>query len=238
MPHLPRQRLALAIAFSALSTAVLAEDDKITVYGQAGSVDSVIDQKQLNDYQASDLEDVFRQNSDISVGGGLGYAQKIYLRGIEDTNLNVTIDGATQSGYMFHHQGRVGIEPELLKRVEVQAGAGLASDGPGALGGSIRFETKDPEDLLREGEQAGAIVKLGYNSNGDAAKVSTTAFGRLGEKVSVLATFSQTDGDNYKDGNGDQVTHSGTDQRNLLVKAVANLDEQQTLRVSHERRLR
>jgi len=236
MPHLPRQRLTLAIACAALSSTALAEGEKITVYGQSINADSVINQQQLNDYQAADLEDVFRQNPDISVGGSFGVAQKIYLRGIEDTSLNVSIDGATQSGYLFHHQGRIGVEPELLKRVEVQAGAGLASDGPGALGGAIRFITKDPEDLLRDGEQAGALVKLGYHSNTEATKVSTTAFGKLSEQVSVLATLSRLDGDNIQDGNGDELTNTATDQRNVLLKAVAKLDEQQTLRISHERR--
>src|SRR5690606_36828255 len=115
----------------------------------------------------------------VSVGGSNKISQKIYVRGIEDTLLNVTIDGATQAGYLFHHQGRLAIEPDLLKQVEVSAGAGSATNGPGALGGAIRFVTKDPLDLLRPGEQIGALLKAGYVTNTKGYKASTNLFGRI-----------------------------------------------------------
>ncbi|WP_256359769.1 TonB-dependent receptor plug domain-containing protein [Stutzerimonas frequens] len=118
-----------------------------------------VEAEQLQHYQAADLQDVFESSPEVSVGGGPGVAQKLYLRGFEDTLLNISIDGASQPGQTFHHTGRIGIEPELLKRAEVQAGTGDATSGPGALGGSIRFVTKDPDDLLRPGERAGALLK-------------------------------------------------------------------------------
>jgi len=64
-----------------------------------------------------DLADLFRGVPSVSVGGGVGVAQKIYVRGLEDSLLNVTIDGAPQRGTLFHHIGRVTIEPELLETV-------------------------------------------------------------------------------------------------------------------------
>ena len=72
-----------------------------------------VDAEQLQHYQAADLQDVFESSPEVSVGGGPGVAQKLYLRGLEDTLLNVTIDGANQPGQTFHHTGRIGIEPEL-----------------------------------------------------------------------------------------------------------------------------
>jgi len=53
-----------------------------------------VDAEQLQHYQAADLQDVFESSPEVSVGGGPGVAQKLYLRGLEDTLLNVTIDGA------------------------------------------------------------------------------------------------------------------------------------------------
>lgn len=236
MHHLPRHPLAIAIACAVLTGTSQADtvNDTLTIYGS--SADREINQAQLEAYQASDLEDVFKHDPDVRVGGSFATAQKIYLRGIEDTNLNVTIDGAQQSGYLFHHQGRVGVEPELLKRVEVQAGAGLASDGPGALGGALRFVTKDPEDLLRDGEKAGALLKAAYHSNTKANKISASTFGRLGDRVSLLASFSHLDAKEIRDGEGDKLKNTETDQRNILLKAVTRFDDRQTLRISHERR--
>ncbi|WP_437418507.1 TonB-dependent receptor plug domain-containing protein [Stutzerimonas chloritidismutans] len=139
------------------------ELDGVEVTARHVQEDSV-EAEQLQHFQAADLQDVFESSPEVSVGGGPGVAQKLYLRGFEDTLLIIRIDGASQPGQTFHHTGRIGIEPELLKRAEVQAGTGDATSGPGALGGSIRFVTKDPDDLLREGEQVGALIKGGYFS--------------------------------------------------------------------------
>jgi len=238
MYHGSRRVLALAIAGV---TAVLAQPavaetlDKVQVTAQnSAGLDDLISSEQLQNLQANDLEDVFRQSPEVAVGGSLGVAQKIYVRGIEDTNLNVTIDGAVQSGYLFHHQGRVNIEPELLKQVEVQAGAGLATDGAGALGGAIRFTTKDPEDLLRDDERAGALVKLGYQSNSETFKTSGTVFGRVSDEVSLMASLTHQKGDEFEDGNGDVVPNTETDIDSGFVKLVANPTDNQRLSLSHE----
>jgi hemoglobin/transferrin/lactoferrin receptor protein len=192
--------------------------------------------EQLERFQASDLQDVFESNPEVSVGGGAGVAQKIYLRGMEDTLLNVTIDGANQPGQTFHHTGRIGIEPELLKRAEVQAGTGDATAGAGALGGSVRFVTKDPSDLLRDGERVGALLKSGYFSNGEGYKTSATVFGRFDPNWSALAMASYQDQNDYEDGRNDDVLGTGSRQKLGYAKLVGQLTEAQTLRLSYERR--
>ena len=226
--------LAISAIVMAQSGALHAGEKKMTVTGQSLTAESVIDQESLEKYQAADLEDIFKNNPDVSVGGGFSTAQKIYVRGIEDTNLNVSIDGATQAGYLFHHQGRIGVEPELLKRVEVRAGAGLATDGPGALGGAIRFTTKDPEDLLREGEQFGGLAKLGYSSNSKGLKLNTSLFGRLSDDVSVLASVTRQDSKEIVDGNGDKLNNTSSQIDSGLFKVVGHLSDDQTVRLSHD----
>lgn len=228
--------VAIAVASAGLVAPVAAETlDKVQVTAQDSTgIGTLVSREQLQLTQASDLEDVFRSNPDISVGGGLGVAQKIYLRGIEDTNLNVTIDGAVQSGYVFHHQGRVGIEPELLKQVEVKAGAGLATDGAGALGGAIRFTTVDPEDLLRDGERGGALLKMSYQDNSETVRASGTVFGKASDQLSALASVTRQDGNSYEDGNGTEVPNTETDIDSGFVKLVATPADNQRLALSHE----
>ncbi|WP_025673073.1 TonB-dependent receptor plug domain-containing protein [Salinivibrio socompensis] len=107
--------------------------DTVTVTADSLSGNIAVTDEQLEARQAQDLEDIFRDTVSMNVGGGVGAGQKVYLRGIEDTNLNITVDGAAQGGYLFHHQGRLNIEPELLKRVGVESGPASADNGPGAL---------------------------------------------------------------------------------------------------------
>ena len=145
----------LVPAWSAMANE--AEIEKIYVHGQRISAERLLlTEEDWQKRQARDLEDLFADQSAVAVGGALGVAQKLYLHGLEDLLLNVSIDGAVQSGSMFHHIGRLTLEPELLRQVEVQAGPGDATQGAGALGGSIDFITKDASDLLLPGERFAA----------------------------------------------------------------------------------
>ncbi len=244
MQHCPCPRAVLGtLSFAALLTAVpcLAQpSEPLELSGTEVTArhvqDDSVETEQLQHYQAADLQDVFESSPEVSVGGGPGVAQKLYLRGFEDTLLNITIDGASQPGQTFHHTGRIGIEPELLKRAEVRAGTGDATSGPGALGGSIRFVTKDPEDLLREGERAGALVKGGYFSNAEGFKSSTSLFGRLNDDWSALAVATYQDQNDYQDGKGRDVLGTGARQQLGFAKLVGRLSDEQTLRLSYEKR--
>ncbi|PAU88394.1 TonB-dependent receptor [Pseudomonas sp. WN033] len=195
-----------------------------------------VEAQTLARYQASDLEDVFSSDVEVNVGGGHSAAQKLYLRGVEDTLLNISIDGAQQAGQVFHHTGRISIEPELLKRADIQSGTGDATAGPGALGGSIRFVTKDPEDLLRPGQQMGALVKGTYYSNAEGYKVNTSLYGRFNQDWSGMLVATYQDQNDYDDGNGDRVLGTGARQQLGFAKLVGQLTPDQTLRLSYDRR--
>lgn len=192
--------------------------------------------EQIEKIQANDLQDLFSQSPEVTIGGGPGFAQKLYIRGVEDQLLNITIDGAQQATRQFHHAGRISIEPELLKRVEVNAGAGNALSGPGALGGSVKFTTKDPEDMLKPGDQFGGLVKGMFSSNTDSFKTNTSLFGRLTDDWSAMVSYTQADVDNYEDGNGDEMLGTEADQEYLFAKVVGHLTDSQTLRLSFEKR--
>lgn len=237
----PRSKpLCLAIATLMASPLALAQGEtesltpiEVTAERNVDS-DAVVTEERIEKFQASDLEDVFASQPEVAVGGSVGIAQKVYVRGVEDPLLNVTIDGATQAGALFHHTGRLAVEPELLKQVEVEAGAGRATSGAGALGGAIRFVTKDPEDLLRPGEEVGALVKLGSFSNTDGYRASTTLFGRLSDRWSTMVSVNQSDHERFEDGDGNEIP--GTDSRQQLgfAKIVGRLSGDQTLKLSHE----
>ena len=185
--------------------------------------------------QASSLQDLFSHEPSITVGGGLPVAQKVYVRGLEDTLLNVTIDGATQAGYIYHHQGRINVEPELIKEIIVKAGAGNATDGAGALGGAIHIKLKDAKDFVRDGQRVGALVKTAYHSNNDMWKKHISVYGMLTEDFGVLASFTANDSsDNYEDGNGDEVKYSKIDQQDVRIKLSGDIADGHYLSLSYE----
>ncbi len=210
--------------------------DMVTVVGQAtAGLDTVVTRSELDDIQANDLDDVFLENPSVSVGGAVSSGQKIYIRNIGEDMLNITVDGAEQANAVFHHSGRVSIEPELLQQVEVEAGAGSAAAGPGALGGAVRFTTKDPADLLRAEENSGAIVKGGYNENGAAYKTSVTVYGRdQTHRYSGMASAVLSESDNLEDGRGDDILGSEEQGKVGFLKGVVQLNDEQSVSVSYE----
>ena len=207
--------------------------EKIVVVG--ATTNSEITPEQLDNYQANDLEDIFRATPSITVGGSLGIVQKVFVRGLEDSMMNITVDGAPQTSTLFHHVGRVSIEPELLRSVEVQAGAGEATAGSGAVGGAIRFKTKTANDLLNADEQFGGLAKASIFSN-DGNKQSVALYGRVTDSVNVLASYVNVSRDNMEDGEGDLIPGTGSDQTLGFVKVDAEISDSQFITVSYETR--
>jgi hemoglobin/transferrin/lactoferrin receptor protein len=237
-----RSIISIAVASALLSNVVIAEENKdvdtTTVIGESTSLlDVTIDQDTLEKSQANDLRDIFKNEVSVSVGGSSTVSQKIYVRDLESNMLNVSIDGAKQSASIFHHQGSISIEPELLKKVEVQAGAGSALTGPGALGGSLNFTTKDPGDLLDSNERFGALIKGSYSNNANAYKTSVSLYGELTDNWSAMGTIVQTESDNYQDGDGNEVEYTDYKQQNGLIKVVGNFKNNQRLSVSFDDRI-
>nr|WP_283644815.1 TonB-dependent receptor [Alteromonas macleodii] len=239
------KKLVLASAVCALSSPVVFAQslesqneetksiERVAVVGAATNLS--ITAEDIEQFQANDLADVFRESPSVSVGGSVGVAQKIFIRGLEDAYLNVTVDGAQQTSTLFHHIGRVTLDPDLLKQIDVQAGAGEATSGPGAIGGSIRFKTKDAQDLLRGDEQFGGRVKASYFSN-EGTRYSGSLYGKLSDSWGLLGYYSTVDRDNFEDGDGNEVLGTAADQDLMFLKASGYIADNQYLSISAEQR--
>jgi hemoglobin/transferrin/lactoferrin receptor protein len=237
--------LAAAVALAITSPLVFADQsievqdaenkeiETIVVVGE--TTNTVITPTELDKYQANDLADIFRLVPSVSVGGSLGLVQKIYIRGMEDTLLNVTVDGAPQTGTLFHHIGRVSIEPELLQEVEVQSGAGEATSGSGAIGGAIRFKTKSVDDLLADDEKFGGLLKASYFSN-NGYKVSGTFYGTLNDDWGLLGSYTHVDRENMEDGDGNELYGTAAEQSLAFFKLNGQLTDNQKITLSYESR--
>ena len=127
--------------------------------------------------QADHLSDLLRDLPGVDVGGSHSINNRIIVRGLKDEDLDISIDGAKiQNVNMFHHIGNLLINPDILKKVDLEVGTNSVVNG--SLGGSVAFETKDGEDLLEKGENFGARFSTTYNSN-DSLSGSITAYGKV-----------------------------------------------------------
>lgn len=192
--------------------------DSIKVEDDSDGKSSSVSGKYIEEKDARNLGETFQNNPEVVVGGQQRAAQKVYVRGLEDTNLNVTVDGARQAGYLFHHQTRLNIDPELLKQVDVEAGTGDALAGPGALGGSLRFVTKDAEDLLLPGEKWGSLLRARYHSNANERGGTVAVFGKPSENVSALGYITLTEAGNSTSGGGASIPYTAGKPRAGLAK--------------------
>ena len=235
-------QLTLAVIVALTSGSVFADDDEqekqslemIVVVGEA--TNSLVSSNELEEYQANDLSDIFRMTPSVSVGGGASnIAQKIYVRGLQDNQINITVDGAPQAASLFNHIGRVAIDPNLLKEIEVQAGAGEATSGAGAIGGAIRFRTKDVDDLLASEDSFGGNVKVSGFSN-DGVQANASLYGRINDNWGAMVYYSATERDNAEDGDGKELVGTATDQSLAFIKVSGYLTDNQSLSLSYEKR--
>ncbi len=202
-----------------------------------------ITSEDISSTQAGNLSSLFLQQSSVHVGGGANMGQKIYMRGLEDRLLRVSIDGAAQNGNAFHHQGNVLIDPNMIKSIKLAKGVANVSAGPGALAGSMKITTKDASDFLAPNQKFGFKVGSGFFSN-FGVRENLAFFGSDHKYFDVLADYDFLDTFYYRDGAhafshlfhpmpSDKVLGSNSMQNNLLLKANLFLPKKQKLTLNY-----
>ena len=177
--------------------------------------------------QADHLSDLLRDLPGVDVGGTHSINNRLNIRSFQDEDLDISIDGVKiQNVNMFHHIGNLLINPDILKRVEIEVGANSVVNG--GLGGSVNFETKDGEDLLDKGQEYGARVQANYSSN-SSKSASVAAYGKAGDNGDFMIYHNQVQRDEWKDGNGDETIGSKGDVANTLVKYGHKLSDTQKI---------
>ncbi|MEP5758182.1 MAG: TonB-dependent receptor plug domain-containing protein, partial [Litoreibacter sp.] len=171
----------------------------------------------------ADLSELFVAEPTIAVGSSIPTSQKVYVNGIEENNLAISIDGARQNNKIFHHNTTTLIDPALLKAARVDPGVAPADAGPGALAGALAYETKDVADLLEEGDNFGGTFKTEYDSNGDIFSNSLSLYGKEGG-FEYLLFGKYASGNLRSDGDGDDIIGSGTDLLSGLGKVAYESD--------------
>ncbi|RMC35481.1 TonB-dependent receptor plug domain-containing protein [Paracoccus alkanivorans] len=223
MPKITRATLVLSTAMvPGLALAQPITLEPIVLYARDAYVTGQIevDEEDLKAAETGGLADLFRSEPGVIVDGGIALTERVYVNGIDQEQMAVTIDGALQNNRMWHHTGTNLIDPGLLKAARVDAGVAPADAGPDALGGSIEYETKSALDLLEDGRNFGGKLTTGFESNGDTATGALTLYGRQGP-VDALIYAKRATGDDYEGGDGETVKYTGADLDSYMVKLGA-----------------
>ena len=182
--------------------------------------------------QADHLSDLLRDLPGVDVGGTHSINNRINIRGLQDENLDITLDGAkVQNANMFHHIGNLLINPDILKKADIQVGTNSVVNG--SLGGSVAFETKDGKDMLDAGKDFGARISSTYNSN-DSIGGSITGYGKVSQNTDFLVYHNYLNKNDWKDGAGLETFGSDGEVQNTLVKLGHNLSDTQRVSISYD----
>ncbi|OKP02958.1 TonB-dependent hemoglobin/transferrin/lactoferrin family receptor [Xenorhabdus eapokensis] len=184
----------------------------------AGS--SVLKKEDIDRTQADNIAQLLDQLPGVLMSGSPrpgGQTLNIWGMGDQE-DIKITLDDAPK-GFEKYRQGSVFIEPELIKRVEVDKGPHNLLNGNGGFGGSVKLVTKDANDLLRPDEDWGAFVKQSYHTNDRQWINSGAIYGRDPNGFADgLLYVSKRDGHNVKRPDGTRFEFSQNNQTSYLLK--------------------
>ena len=165
-----------------LGTITLGESKRAVQTQTATSV-TVIDEEEIRDRQGGTVAELIDSVPGVAlVNGDTAQGSGISIRGFgtkesfgNDQKIVIQIDGATRGSEELYRIGtQLFTDPFLFKEVEVIRGTvGSFEYGSGAVGGVVRLETIDPEDLT--GGETGFALRqtLEFQSNGEGLTHST-----------------------------------------------------------------
>lgn len=220
--------------------------EDVQVWGTEVKASSVqLEGETMTIKQADHVSDLLRTIPGVDVGGAHSLNQRITIRSMDDKDLQISIDGATQNNYMYHHMGNLQIHADILKSVDIDIGTNSVLNG--GLGGSVRFETKSASELLQPGKTVGGRLQATYGNN-SGTNLALTGFGKLADSFDVLAYYNAVDRDNYevgggkiKDFDGNEIAGTDGEVRGLegelsdaLLKFGWDADENQRLEIGFE----
>ena len=185
--------------------------------------------------QVNDIKGALNQIAGVSVSNGVRYSQKTYIRGVEEHAANITIDGVRQDGQMFHHAGNQFLDTSMLKAVSVELGATSVLSGYGANTGAIKYETKDPSDLLSENQRFGGSVGVSADDATEFRQVNVSAYGKVSDKFSLLGMFTKNDNGDIESPDADPIVNKHSELKSSLVKAVYDIDAHQQIKLNLQR---
>lgn len=198
-----------AVTSSATRTPRIAGDTPVAV--------SVVEREEIEQRQGQSIDDLLKDMTGVDVGGvPRNSAKQVSVRGLGDERVVLRLDGV-RNNFSSGHRGRMFVDSDLLKQVDVVRGPSSVLYGSGALGGAINLRTIDAEDILKPGASVGGRAKIGYQTNNSSRLESLTGAVRA-DDAQLVGNVSRRSNGNYEDAKSTEIPWSGDEIWSGLLK--------------------
>ncbi|SNX28139.1 hemoglobin/transferrin/lactoferrin receptor protein [Polynucleobacter meluiroseus] len=187
----------------------------------APNVVTVTTAEDIQELGARNVSDVFKNSVDVTVPqqtarfslavGSQGRAaeESINIRGLQGNNVLLLVDGiripnAFSFGALSTGRGNF-LDVDGYRKIEVVRGPSSTQYGSDGLAGIVNFQTFNPTDFIKTGEDKGGFAKTAYSS---VDKSSNTTFGYAGknDQVQGLILGNVSAGHQYQNQGSDYST--------------------------------
>ncbi|MBR0681890.1 TonB-dependent hemoglobin/transferrin/lactoferrin family receptor [Roseomonas eburnea] len=189
------------------------------VSGDGAAPVSVIRREEILERDSRSVSELIRDVPGVEISGvPRTTAMQPMIRGLGDDRIVFRIDGA-RNNFNAGHRGRIFVDPELLRQVDVLRGPGSTLYGSGAIGGVISMRTIEPDDLIRPGSElpVGGFLRGGYQSQGGMWRGTAAAAARAGD-FAALGAISGFNNAYVTDGAGNTIPYTGDQVANGLAR--------------------
>ncbi|MBS7532629.1 TonB-dependent receptor [Ancylobacter sonchi] len=158
----------------------------------------------------------------------------INIRGFQGFGrVNMMIDGVRQNFRFVGHEasGFAYVDEQLLAGVDIARGAVSTAGGAGALAGAADMRTLGVDDIIKPGNNWGAISNLTWGSNGVGWKEMFAGAAKLNDRVSVAGAIANSGPTNYENGAGVMVPYTWQNLTSGLLKSDIKLTDDSTLKL-------
>jgi len=212
-----------------LGTIMLGES-KREVQTQTATPSTVVDEEEIRDRQAGTVAELIDSVPGVAlVNGDTKQGSGISIRGFgsnqtfgTDQKVLIQIDGATRGAEELYRIGtQLFTDPFLYEEVEVIRGTvGSFEFGSGVVGGVVRLDTIDPEDVT--GGETGVALRqtLEFQTNGNGLTTSTIGAWQPTEDFGLMFNYTERNLGFPEDGNGNIINplRQKIDDPSWLVK--------------------
>lgn len=177
---------------------------KVTALSSAIKMDvpgtvSVIDRQQMDRHLVLNIRDLVNYEPGVSAIGTAGRwgLDSFSIRGLDGNRVSIQTDGVTAANsFGFSttgmRAGRDYVDLDTIKSVEIVRGPASALDSSDALGGTVRYVTKDPADYLRDGNNYVSLKEQYSSADRGLSSSLTLAGGDRSNGIVIVATHRKS----------------------------------------------
>jgi len=178
---------------------------------------SVVGREEITERGSRSVSEAIRDVPGVEISGApRTTAMQPIIRGLGSDRVVIRLDGA-RNNFNAGHRGRIFVDPDFLRQIDVLRGPGSVLYGSGAIGGVIALRTIEPDDILPPGAEhpVGGFLRGGYQSQGGMWRGSGAGAVRIGDFAGLFAVAGFNN-NQFNDGAGNEIPFTADRVASLL----------------------